>query len=242
MNVMNESFMRMMRNTIIISAPFLFIAFFSSLLLACSSGENKQEKAQLPTKKEQAAFAAQVEGLDTATFAGGCFWCTEAYFERVKGVKEVVSGYVGGTTPNPTYKEVSYGKTDYAEGVQVFYDPAQVSYATLVKVFFATMDPTQLNRQGPDVGEQYRSIVFPHNDRQKEIATAYIQELSESGQYDKPIVTTIEAFQKFYNAEAYHQDYYRRNPSDPYVRSVARPKVMKFEKEYKEVIKKEFLK
>ncbi len=216
----------------------VFTLLFASVLWGCSSGEEKQAKS----RKEQASFAAQAAELDTATFAGGCFWCTEAYFERVKGVKKVVSGYVGGTTPNPTYKEVSYGKTNYAEGVQVFYDPSEVSYATLVKVFFATMDPTQLNRQGPDVGEQYRSVVFPHTDRQNEIATSYIQALEESGQYDKPIVTKVETYRKFYVAEDYHQDYYKLNPSDPYVLSVARPKVMKFEKEYKDLLKKEYTK
>lgn len=216
------------------------VLLFGGTLFACSSGEKKQEEDQELLKKEQATLSSQTASLDTATFAGGCFWCTEAYFERVKGVKEVVSGYVGGTTPNPTYQEVSYGRTDYAEGVQVFYDPSQVSYATLVKVFFATMDPTQLNRQGPDVGEQYRSVVFPHTGRQKEIVSAYMQELEQSGQYSKPIVTTIEPFEKFYNAEKYHQDYYKLNPSDPYVRSVARPKVRKFEKEFKDILKKEF--
>lgn len=233
-----------MRSTIkysIVSRVLVVIVFFFwGALFACSSGEKKQGGDKELSKKEHAALLSQAATLDTATFAGGCFWCTEAYFERVKGVKGVVSGYVGGTTPNPTYKEVSYGKTDYAEGVQVFYDPSQVSYATLVKVFFATMDPTQLNRQGPDVGEQYRSVVFPHTERQKEIVTTYMQELEESGQYNKPIVTTIEPFKKFYDAEEYHQDYYKLNPSDPYVRSVARPKVQKFEKEFKDILKKEY--
>lgn len=220
-------------NTFILIAGFLLLLQFS-----CSSRqENQQERS-----KEQANLLSQAAQLDTATFAGGCFWCTEAYFERIKGVKGVVSGYVGGTTPNPTYKEVSYGKTDYAEGVQVFYDPSKVSYATLVKVFFATMDPTQLNRQGPDVGEQYRSVVFPHNERQKKIATAYIRELEESGQYADPIVTKVEPFPRFYKAEAYHQDYYQRNPSDPYVRSVARPKVQKLEKEFEAIVKSQYQK
>lgn len=219
---------------------FFFIPGLLLLLLqfSCSSRSEGQEEE----RREEANLLSQAAQLDTATFAGGCFWCTEAYFERVKGVKGVVSGYVGGTTPNPTYKEVSYGKTDYAEGVQVFYDPSQLSYATLVKVFFATMDPTQLNRQGPDVGEQYRSVVFPHNQKQQAITTAYIRELEESGQYADPIVTKVEPFRRFYKAEAYHQDYYQRNPSDPYVHSVARPKVQKFEKEFADVLKKQYRK
>lgn len=220
------------------NAFFLIPGLLLLLQLSCSSRQEDQQERS----KEQASLLSQAAQLDTATFAGGCFWCTEAYFERVKGVKGVVSGYVGGTTPKPTYKEVSYGKTDHAEGVQVFYDPSKVSYAALVKVFFATIDPTQLNRQGPDVGAQYRSLVFPHNESQKKIATAYIRELEESGQYADPIVTKVEPFRRFYTAEAYHQDYYQRNPSDPYVRSVARPKVQKFEKEFEDIIKSQYQK
>lgn len=217
----------------------LFVCFaFGFTGCSGSSGENNgREQVNI---NEPADADLKEMDLDTATFAGGCFWCTEAYFERVRGVKKVVSGYSGGTTPNPTYKEVSAGKTDYAEAVEVYYDPNMVSYKKLLQVFFATMDPTQLNRQGPDVGEQYRSVVFYHNERQKNAATDFIRQLTESEQYSSPIVTKIEPYKKFFIAEDYHQDYYRLNPHDPYVRSVAGPKVKKFVKEYQDLLKREY--
>lgn len=214
----------------------------SLLLIACSSGPANKEDKGAALSIEKTSMELVASELDTATFAGGCFWCTEAYFERVKGVKEVVSGYAGGTTPNPTYRQVSYGETDYAESVQVYYDPDVVDYATLLKVFFATIDPTQLNRQGPDVGEQYRSVVFYGSPQEEELAKEYVEKLSESGKYKAPIVTKIEPFTNFYIAEEYHQDYYELNPNDPYVVSVARPKVKKFVKEYPELLKEEYKK
>lgn len=185
---------------------------------------------------------ADTAGLAKAVFAGGCFWCTEAYFERVKGVEAVISGYAGGKDVNPTYKKVSAGLSDHAEAVQVYYHPDQITYQVLVDVFFATHDPTTLNRQGPDVGKQYRSIVFYHTPEEKAFVEKYISKLNASGKYKNMIVTKVQPLTKFWPAEAYHQDYYARNPSDPYVVSVARPKVKKFEANYKAKLKPEYTK
>lgn len=178
-----------------------------------------------------------LENLETASFAGGCFWCTEAIFERVTGVKDVVSGYTGGEQPNPTYKEVSYGKTDHAEGVQVFYDPTEISYKELVEIFFGTHDPTTLNRQGPDVGKQYRSAVYYHNLDQKKVVEDYVAYLTDHKVFKDPIVTEIKPFTAFYLAEDYHQDYYQNNPNNPYILAVAKPKVEKFKKHFKDKLK-----
>lgn len=186
------------------------------------------------------SWQSQGNKLDTATFAGGCFWCTEAFFERIEGVKKVVSGYSGGSSPNPTYEQVSAGKTDYAEAVQVFYDPEVLSYEKLLEVFFATIDPTQLNRQGPDVGTQYRSVVICHNDEQQKLAREYVEYLEKSSIYVAPIVSKVEAFTSFYEAEDYHQDFYRLNPDNPYVCNVSQPKVKKFEKDFQDILKKEY--
>ncbi|MBW3545821.1 MAG: peptide-methionine (S)-S-oxide reductase MsrA [Bacteroidetes bacterium] len=179
-------------------------------------------------------------GLAKATFASGCFWCTEAYFERLQGVQAVVSGYSGGTKANPTYEEVSAGRTDYAEAVQVYYDPEQINFQELVEVFFVTHDPTTLNRQGPDYGKQYRSVAFYRSPEEKEIIGTYIQKLEEAGKYRDKIVTEVQPLKKFWEAENYHQDYYRLNPSDPYVVSVARPKVLKFEADYGNKLKPDY--
>jgi peptide-methionine (S)-S-oxide reductase len=172
-----------------------------------------------------------------ATFAGGCFWCTEAVFERVKGVTDVVSGYTGGTQKNPTYKEVSYGKTDHAEAVQITFRPEEISYAELVEIFFATHDPTTLNRQGPDIGRQYRSAVYFHDNQQKQVVQDHIKELTDGKVYEDPIVTEVEPFTIFYPAEDYHQDYYQNNPDHPYIQAVAKPKVKKFQKRFKDKLK-----
>ncbi|GAA4427200.1 hypothetical protein GCM10023188_10020 [Pontibacter saemangeumensis] len=186
------------------------------------------------------AVPVDTTGLAKATFAGGCFWCTEAYFERLQGVEAVVSGYSGGKKANPTYQEVSAGATDYAEAVQVYYDPEIISYQELLEVFFATHDPTTLNRQGPDHGKQYRSVVFYRSPEEKRLVDDYIQKLEEAGTYRDDIVTKVQPFKKFWDAEPYHQDYYRLNPNDPYVRSVARPKVLKFESNYAKMLKPEY--
>jgi peptide-methionine (S)-S-oxide reductase len=175
---------------------------------------------------------------DTATFGTGCFWCTEAVFEQLNGVLSVTSGYSGGSVVKPTYKEVCTGETGHAECVQVVYEPAKISYDELLEVFFQVHDPTSLNRQGADVGTQYRSAIFYHNDEQKEKALFYKKELDKSGAYNKPIVTEVTAFTKFYPAENYHQEYYELNKNtNPYCSVVIRPKLEKFEKVFSKKLK-----
>lgn len=161
-----------------------------------------------------------------ATFGGGCFWCTEALFERVKGVKSAVSGYAGGPKENPTYKEVCSGATGHAEVIQVEYDPKQVSYETLLEIFFDTHDPTTLNRQGADEGTQYRSIILYHDEAQKQAAEKVRKAVAKN--YKDPITTEVVALKKFYVAEEYHQDYFAKNPNAPYCVVVIRPKLQKF--------------
>lgn len=177
--------------------------------------------------------------LQTATLAGGCFWCLEAVFDELKGVESVESGYAGGGKGNPTYREVCTGMTGHAEVVQVKFDPNILSYKDLLNVFFAVHDPTTLNRQGADVGTQYRSAIFYHNDEQKEIAESLIRELNEQQIWDKPIVTEVTKFDKFYVAEDYHQEYFANNPNQPYCQAVVAPKVMKFRKHFIEMLKKQ---
>ena len=211
---------------------YLLSLFSILLLVACQSPQNATTETEDTPAEPVALSETEAAALDTATFAGGCFWCTEAVFERVKGVRSVVSGYTGGEEADPTYQAVSAGQTSHAEGVQVYYEPSEITYEALVKIFFGTHDPTQLNRQGPDVGEQYRSAVYYHDPQQQEVVENYVAQLEESGKYDKPIVTEIEPFDTFYIAEPYHQDYYRLNPNDPYIVQVAKPKVEKFRKNF----------
>jgi peptide-methionine (S)-S-oxide reductase len=177
------------------------------------------------------------EKTELATFGGGCFWCTEAIFERVKGVLSVVSGYSGGHVKNPTYKQVTSGTTGHAEVVQISYDPSEVSYLELLEIFFKTHDPTTLNRQGADVGTQYRSIVLFHNEEQRNLAMEVIKELGQEEIWRNPIVTAVEPFEAFYSAEAYHQEYYENNPNVGYCRVVITPKVEKFEKVFRDKLK-----
>lgn len=182
--------------------------------------------------------AATSDRTDTATFGTGCFWCTEAIFQELTGVLKVTSGYSGGTIKNPTYKQVSTGETGYAECVQVVYEPNKISYDELLEVFFEVHDPTSLNRQGADVGTQYRSVIFYHSPEQKEKAEYYKNELDKSGAYDKPIVTEITPFTKFYPAEDYHQEYYENNKNtNPYCSIVIRPKLEKFRKVFAKKLK-----
>lgn len=171
-----------------------------------------------------------------ATFAAGCFWCVEAIFERVKGVVSVESGYSGGTIVNPSYEQVTSGSTGHAEATQIKFDPSVISYMDLVKIFFLTHDPTTLNRQGNDVGPQYRSAIFYHNPEQEEIANKVKQEIGEQGIYDRKIVTTIEEYKNFYPAEDYHQNFYNNNRDYPYCKIVIDPKISKFRKEFMEKI------
>ena len=179
------------------------------------------------------------KNLRTATLAGGCFWCLEAVFDVLRGVESVESGYAGGGTSNPTYREVCSGMTGHAEVVQVKFDANVLSHRDLLNVFFAIHDPTTLNRQGADVGTQYRSAIFYHNDEQKQIAEEVIKDLNSQKIWDKPIVTEVTAFDKFYVAEDYHQEYYAKNSSQPYCQAVVAPKVAKFRKHFLEMLKKQ---
>jgi peptide-methionine (S)-S-oxide reductase len=176
-------------------------------------------------------------GAQTATFGGGCFWCTEAFFQRLRGVHAVVPGYSGGSVKNPTYRQVCSGTTGHAEVIQVIYDPAVISYVELLEVFWKTHDPTTANRQGNDSGPQYRSVIFYHAPDQKALAEQYKQRLDASGAFDAPIVTEITAFTEFYPAEAYHQNFYLDNPRHGYCAAVIRPKMEKFEKVFKDKLK-----
>jgi peptide-methionine (S)-S-oxide reductase len=170
--------------------------------------------------------------VEVATLAGGCFWCTEAVFSQLKGVEKIEPGYSGGTLENPTYEQVSSGRTGHAETVQITYDPDVISYKEILEIFFSTHDPTTLSRQGPDVGTHYRSVIFYHNDEQKAIAEQVIKELTEEKLFDAPIVTKIEPFHKFYEAEDYHKDYFKRHPEQQYCRVVIAPKMAKLQKLY----------
>lgn len=172
------------------------------------------------------------ESKELATLAGGCFWCLEAVFEQVKGVERVVSGYAGGATPNPTYHQVCDGDTGHAEVVQVKFDPSQVSYGEILEIFFAIHDPTTPNRQGADVGTQYRSAIFYHSPAQEKEARATIERLDAEKIFPAPIVTEVVALTKFFPAEGYHQGYFRANPAQPYCQAVVAPKVAKFRKKF----------
>lgn len=175
--------------------------------------------------------------LETATLAGGCFWCTEAVYKELKGVSDIKPGYSGGHVKNPSYREVCNGTTGHAEVIQLTFDPAVVSFSEILEVFFMTHDPTTLNRQGNDVGTQYRSAVFYHNEDQKQTAEKVIRLFEQEKVYDKPIVTEVTAFDKFYVAEDYHFNYFARNKNEPYCQYVVAPKVEKFKKIFKEKMK-----
>jgi peptide-methionine (S)-S-oxide reductase len=176
--------------------------------------------------------AKQREPSALATLGGGCFWCLEPVFEELEGVREVVVGYAGGEVPNPSYQQVSAGTTGHAEVVQITYDPAVISYRDLLEVFFAIHDPTTPNRQGPDVGTQYRSIILYRDDAQREVAEAVIRELEESHVWEGPVVTEVAPLGTFYRAEEYHQGYFRKNPEQAYCRVMIAPKVAKFRKRF----------
>jgi peptide-methionine (S)-S-oxide reductase len=225
---------------------FIPIALLATLLMTatCStqgqSGKNDKEVLAIDNylKKNSKDYSQYA----VATFAGGCFWCTEAAFERIEGVVDVLSGYSGGDKPNPGYYEVASGGTKHAEAIQIYYDPNVVTFNTLLEVFFVAHDPTQLNRQGPDVGPQYRSEIFYHGDTQKAAVDAFIAKKEKMGAFDKPIVTKVNAYKEFWVAEAYHQNYYEINPNQPYVVGVSRPKVEKVMKTFKDILKAEYKK
>jgi peptide-methionine (S)-S-oxide reductase len=178
------------------------------------------------------------KNLEVATLAGGCFWCLEAVFDELKGVESVESGYSGGHLPNPTYAQVCDDNTGHAEVVRVTFDPAMTSYHDLLKVFFSIHDPTTLNRQGNDVGTQYRSAIFYHSPEQKVAAEQVIQELTDEKLWDRPIVTEVKPFDQFYMAEDYHQEYFKNNPYQGYCRAIIAPKVAKFRQKYMEQLKR----
>jgi len=175
--------------------------------------------------------------MDTATFGEGCFWCVEAIFEDLKGVENVISGYAGGEISNPTYAEICSGLTGHAEVCQINYNPLEITYSNLLEVFWQTHDPTTLNRQGADVGTQYRSVIFYHNEEQRELAIKYKKELDASGAWNNPIVTEISPTTQFYEAEKYHQDYFRKNPYQSYCQVVIGPKLDKFRKVFNDKLK-----
>lgn len=208
--------------------PFLFSLV---TVLSCESQRN-------PANNEVAISDIDPAEVDTATFAGGCFWCVEAVFDRTAGVVEAVSGYSGGSKADATYEKVSQGLSEHAETVQIYYRSGEITYDKLLEIFFATHDPTQLNRQGPDIGEQYRSAIFYHNQEQRQKAKSYMDKLDPK--YDDPVVTQLNDYESFYLAEDYHQDYYDAHPENPYIQSVTKPKIEKFEKEYQAYLKPEY--
>ena len=209
-------------------------ALVSISLLSCALKESPQKNMSNDLMANSLTSSSSgSRKIDTATLGTGCFWCTEAVFQQLKGVLKVTSGYSGGAEVNPTYKDVSTGTTGHAEVIQIVFDPAEISFDELLEVFWQTHDPTTLNRQGNDVGPQYRSAIFYHDAEQKSKAEKYKKELNESGAWDKPIVTEISPYTAFYKAEDYHQDYYNNNGSQPYCYYVIRPKLEKFQKVFK---------
>lgn len=211
-----------------------------SLLLSTFTGCGNNETERRTVTRPEIANAEPVEvpeqnGLKRAYFASGCFWCVEAIYESVRGVKEAVSGYAGGHTQNPTYESSNTGRTGHAETVEVIYDPDEIDFATLVDVYFGSQDPTQVNGQGPDRGSQYRSIIFYQNEEQKRIIEQRKAALRE--QLDKPIAAEVLPFQKFWRAEDYHQDYEKYNPDNPYIQKVSIPRINRFKQRFPHLLK-----
>jgi peptide-methionine (S)-S-oxide reductase len=216
------------------SFSFLLLFIFA---LSCGAREGKLQQDKIFSEMTENKNATTHQ-LDTATFGGGCFWCTEAQIQLLDGVSKVVSGYTGGVTKNPTYKEVCSGLTGHAEVIQVTFDPAILSYDALLAAFWQAHDPTQLNRQGNDEGTQYRSVIFYHNEEQKKIAEQYKNRLNEEKAYDKPVVTEIAPLSIFYPGEGYHQNYFNENGNQGYCMFVIQPKVDKFKKVFQDKLKK----
>lgn len=217
-----------------------FLLLLPMLAFACSGDPVTRISEIKSTDMNNEKTSGSVKGLltDTATFGGGCFWCIEAVFQQMNGVLSVASGYEGGEKADPTYEQVCSGTTGHAEVVQVVFDPAVVTYAELLEVFWSVHDPTTLNRQGADIGTQYRSVIFYHNDAQKELAVNYRKRLNEEGAFSDPVITEISQASTFYKAEAYHQNYYRENENQPYCSFVIRPKLDKFSKVFRDKLKK----
>lgn len=223
-----------MKNIIQFCTPLLLLL---GALQSCAQKDNYHTSK---TFKEMNTTANNEKSHkeETATFGAGCYWCTEAQFQMLKGVRMVESGFSGGQVDNPTYKEVCNGTTGHAEVCNIYYDPAVITFDELLAAFWTCHDPTTLNRQGNDVGTQYRSVIFYHNEEQKQKAEAYKKKLNDEKAWDKPVVTEIAPFKKFYIAEDYHQNYYNDNKSQPYCQFVVGPKVDKFKKVFKDKLKK----
>jgi peptide-methionine (S)-S-oxide reductase len=214
----------------------LFAVLPGSVFTACGQNTAAADSTVTATKKDQTMSANPV--LDTATFGAGCFWCVEAQFQMLEGVVSVTSGFSGGTVKNPAYREVCEGTTGHAEVCQIVFDTTKISYDEMLEAFWHTHDPTQLNRQGNDVGTQYRSVIFYHNEEQRKKAEYYKQQMNEKNTWGKPVVTEISPFTVFYKAEDYHQNYYNQNGNEGYCQYVVRPKVEKFREVFKDKLKK----
>lgn len=223
-----------------------FVAILMTTMVNCQTKAKKTDSMAIAPDAGQKIVNIEkssdqdLSQYSTAYFASGCFWCAEAIFESVKGVKEAVSGFAGGTEPDPTYEKVGREDTGYAETVEVHYDPDTITYADLVKIFFGSHDPTTLNRQGPDAGPSYRSIAFYRNDREKKIIEDQMAELKKEKAFGgKPIVTEVTKFDKFYEASDYHQDYERNHPENPYIQNVSIPRIDRFKEKFPQYLKKE---
>ncbi|CAN5405837.1 peptide-methionine (S)-S-oxide reductase MsrA [soil metagenome] len=212
----------------------ILILLTTIFLFSCGDG-NTQNVTKPEIANADPVQGKMDDGKARAYFASGCFWCVEAIYESIKGVDEVISGYSGGHTKNPTYEGTNTGRTGHAEAVEVIYDPAVVDFTTLVRVFFGSQDPTQVNGQGPDMGSQYRSIVFFQNQKEKEIIEKIKAEVAKN--FDKPIAAEVLPFQKFWLAEEYHQDYEKLNPNNPYIQNVSIPRLKRFKQKFPQILK-----
>lgn len=213
----------------------ILILFLTNVNTSCN--QNETDKQLLSEKKIIQTENTKIATMDTATFGAGCFWCVEAQFQMLEGVHSVSSGFSGGTIKNPAYREVCNGTTGHAEVCQITYDSSKISFDELLAAFWQSHDPTQLNRQGNDIGTQYRSVIYYHNEEQKRLAEKYKKDLNESGAFQKPIVTEISPIGPFYKAEDYHQNYFNQNGSESYCQFVIQPKVEKFKKVFKDKLK-----
>lgn len=226
-----------MRNTLLI------FAFLGLTFTACDAQKDNSAGKDTDVQRINDYIGDKDYGdYQEATLAGGCFWCTEASFERIEGVVDVISGYSGGERPYPTYYQVAGGNTKYAEAIQIYYDPEVISYEEILEIFFVAHDPTTLNRQGPDVGPQYRSAIFYRNDQELDAAKKVIEQVNKSGMYRNDVVTQLAPYEEFWTAEGYHQDYYEYNPGNPYIQRVSKPKVEKVMKTFKDKLKSKYAK
>jgi peptide-methionine (S)-S-oxide reductase len=225
----------------------IVITVLFGFMMAMGCGSQKTTSNGLNQNKDtypvnEYTKAQNLENYDVAIFAGGCFWCTEASFERIDGVVDVISGYSGGHKDYPAYKEVGYGTTGHSEAIYIYYDKSVIDYNTLLDVFFVAHDPTTLNRQGPDVGEAYRSAIYYNTDEELKLIETAIAKVNTSGKYSDKVVTEVEPYKEFWVAEGYHQNFYELNPNQGYVNSVSRPKVKKVVKAFPDLIKKKYKK